>query len=424
MKKLLTVTLFSGVLTLLRMGSGFLISKAVAIYAGPSGIAMLGQVQSVVAAITGIVTAPVGSGTVRFTAENHHKGFSACAPWWGASLRWLICITAIVVPMTVILSGYLSLWTLGDRSYSWVLIVAAVALPLAGANTLFASVINGQQLYRRFVGLGIVSVLLSTCLTLFLISRFGRDGALLSAAISAGVAGVIMTLGIWREPWFKLKYWLGKTDSVAMRAIGGYVAMAVCSSICAAASLILVRNILVAELGWTQTGYWQAVYKISEVYLGVLTIALSTYYLPRLSKITGREQIRSEILQTSKVIIPIVAVLAITVYFLRDFVISVLFTAQFKPARDLFAIQLAGDVIKMASWLFAYPMLSTGATKVFVTTEIVFSVIFVGLTFIMVRIVGLQGATWAFTINYLLYFFVVAFFLPFGKSSVEEQRKD
>ena len=37
-----------------------------------------------------------------------------------------------------------------------------------------------------------------------------------------------------------------------------------------------------------------------------------------------------------------------------------------------FAIQLSGDVIKIAAWLYAYPMVSRGATKWFVGTEIVF----------------------------------------------------
>jgi O-antigen/teichoic acid export membrane protein len=409
-KKLLTVTLFSGLLTMLRMVSGFLVSKVVAIYAGPSGIAMLGQVQSVVAALNGIVAAPVGNGVVRYTAENQEAGFEACAPWWRASLLWMLGIVAIIIPITFIYSSDLALWTLGNANYSWLIIVAAVGLPLAGANTLFASVINGQQLYRRFVGLGMVSVIGSTALTIFLIHEYGRNGALLSAALSAAITGIVMVIGVLREPWLRVGYWWGRVEKKKLSQIGGYVAMAVCSATCASLGVILVRNVIVTKVGWEQTGYWQAVFKISEVYLGVVTMALSTYYLPRLSELQGQD-IRAEILATAKVVMPVVAALALCIYLLRNFVIELLFTQQFSPAKDLFAIQLIGDVIKMASWICAYPMLSRGATVPFISTEIIFSGTFVALTWILVPIFGVQGATIAFTLNYVVYLFVVIFYL-------------
>ncbi len=412
MKKLLTVTLFSGLLTLLRMVSGFVISKVVAIHAGPSGIAMLGQVQSIVAALNGVAAAPVGNGVVRFTAEHREAGFDACAPWWRASLQWLFGMVCLLIPVTMLFSKQLATWTMADPSYAWLLVVVALTLPMAGANTLFASVINGQQLYRRFIGLGIISVVISTALTLVLIYAYGRDGALLSAAISAGVAGVIMGLGVMREPWFRLRFWWGRTDRQHLRQIGGYVAMAVCSASCAALSVILVRNILVSSLGWEQTGHWQAVFKISEIYLGVLTVALSTYYLPRLSGLRDAGDIRKEILHTARVVMPIVSLLALGIYLLRDVAISLLFTQQFAPARDLFAVQLIGDVVKMLSWLFAYPMLSRGATGLFIFSEILFSATFVGLSFVFVNAIGVQGATLAFALNYLAYFIFVVLYLP------------
>jgi len=62
------------------MASGVLIAKVVAVYTGPSGMAMLGQVQSLVAALTGIAGAPGGNGLVRYTAECNKRGFDACAP--------------------------------------------------------------------------------------------------------------------------------------------------------------------------------------------------------------------------------------------------------------------------------------------------------------------------------------------------------
>lgn len=183
--------------------------------------------------------------------------------------------------------------------------------------------------------------------------------------------------------------------------------MAITSALTVPISLILVRTILIHQVGWEATGHWQAVWKISEVYLGVITMALGTYYLPRLSSLVGVDAIADEINKTARIIIPVVAAMALCVYLLRDLAIWILFTSDFTAARDLFAIQLCGDVIKIASWLYAYPMLSRGATKWFMSVEVIFSTTFVILTYIFVSYVGIKGATIAYLVNYSICFLII-----------------
>ncbi|HHQ4569041.1 TPA: O-antigen translocase, partial [Aeromonas hydrophila] len=277
----------------------------------------------------------------------------------------------------------------------------------AAVGTLCNSIINGQQLYRRYVGLGMLSALISGGVMLAMIAWYNIEGALLSTAVQAALIGVVMLIANLRQPWFKLRYWWSAVEPKARKDIGGYMLMAITSALTVPVSLILVRNILIAQVGWDATGQWQAVYKISEVYLGVITMALSTYYLPRLASLSGVDAIVNEIHSTARVIIPIVAAMALGVYLLRDVAISLLFTDAFRSARDLFAIQLTGDVIKIASWLYAYPMLSRGATKWFMGTEILFSLSFVAFSYLFISNMGLQGATVAYFVNYSIYFLIV-----------------
>ena len=394
------------------MASGFVIAKVVAVHTGPTGIAMLGQVQSLFTAMNGIVAAPAGSGVVRYTAENHSLGLEACAPWWRASLKWMLLLLAIVLPISCIFAKPLAQWALGSANYDWLVIVTAVALPLSAANSLIGSVINGQQHYRRFVGLGIVAVVIATALMLTLIIKVQLNGALLAAALFMSISGLVMLLGSIGQPWFKLKYWWGNVDKAHLKGVGGYVAMAMTSAACMPLALLMVRNILVDKVGWQQAGHWQAVYKISEVYLGVITIALSTYFLPKLATLNGTEDVLNEIQNTAKVVMPIVIVLAIAVYLLRDIAISLVFTDEFRPARNLFAVQLVGDVIKILAWLYAYPMLSHGATKWFVATEVFFSSSFILLAFLLVNKYGVSGANWAYVLNYAMYFIVLFLIIP------------
>ncbi|MGL5453204.1 MAG: O-antigen translocase [Aeromonas sp.] len=404
MKRLLKVTAMTGLLTLLRMAMGFVIAKVVAIYTGPTGMVMLGQVQSIVGSLNGIINAPAGSGVVRFTAEYKEQGFDACAPWWRAALQWVLIISAIAIPTGLLLAKSIASWLFNDPQLAWVVMATVSVLPFAAIGTLFNSVINGQQLYRRYVGLGMLSALISGGVMLAMIALYNIDGALLAAAVQGALIGVVMLISNLRQPWFKLRFWWGKVDPKARKQIGGYMLMAITSSLTVPISLIFVRNILIAQVGWDATGQWQAVWKISEVYLGVITMALGTYYLPRLSSLSGVDAIVNEINKTARIIIPIVASMALGVYLLRDVAISLLFTDAFRSARNLFAIQLTGDVIKIASWLYAYPMLSRGATKWFMATEIIFSLSFVALSYLFVSNMGLKGVTVAYLVNYSIYF--------------------
>nr|WP_302469061.1 O-antigen translocase [Vibrio antiquarius] len=356
-----------------------------------------------VGSLNGIINAPVGSGVVRFTAEHKNNGVIACAPWWRAASQWVLIISAFIIPTGLLLADNIAIWLFQDPTLAWVVMVTVSVLPLSAIGTLCNSVINGQQLYRRYVGLGMLSVLLSGGIMLSMITIYNIKGALLAAAVQSALIGLVMVIANLRQPWAKLSYWWGKTDTKARKAIGGYMLMAITSALTVPVSLMLVRGILIEQVGWDATGQWQAVWKVSEVYLGVITMALSTYYLPRLSSLKGSEAIIDEIHKTARVVIPIIAIIATGVYLLRDVAISLLFTDEFRSARELFLCQLIGDVIKILSWLYAYPMVSRGATKWFVSTEIVFSLTFVLLTYVFVSQYGIKGAPLAYMTNYIIY---------------------
>ena len=106
---------------------------------------------------------------------------------------------------------------------------------------------------------------------------------------------------------------------------------------------------------------------------------------------------------------PMVVILALFIYLSKDLVVTILFTNEFQDSKRLFLFQLCGDVLKIGSWLYAYPMLSRGATKWFVCSEILFSFVFVGLSYLFVSWLGASGVPIAYLANYAIYFvFVVS----------------
>lgn len=402
-EKIINSNLFYRDVNFFKMISGFIISKIVAIYTGPSGIVLFGQIQSIVSALNGVINSPVGPGIVRFTAENHRKGLEHCYKWWIAGLSWVCIISAIIIPLSITLSSHIAFWTLGSEKYSWVIILTACLLPLTAIGTFISSVINGFQNYKVYVLLGIISAFLSLIIMIALIV-FGKiNGALLAISVQNALIGGVMIIYASSQPWFNLRWLYGRVHKTYYKDIQRYIVMAITSAIVVPGSLIIVRNIIIHYVGWTEAGYWQAVWKISETYLAIITIALSTYYLPRLSSLSQKDDIIKEISSSLKIIIPLVMFFSMGIYLSRDFIISLLFTKEFLGARMLFQVQLIGDILKIASWLYAYVMISKGMTQLFVISEVLFSLLFISFSLVFIRCYGLIGVTYAYCLNYFIY---------------------
>ena len=413
MKKFLQVTILSAIYTFIKMIVGFIIGKVVAIYTGPSGVAMLGQVQSLITIVAGTTSAPVSTGLVRYTAENWQEGQEACAPWWRACLRVTLFLFLLIIPVVIILSKNISELLFSDGQYTWLIIFACCILPFSIINTLIASVLNGQQFYKQYILVGMFSVFISTMFMILLIVAYNLKGALIATAINSAIAGLVLVLFCLNKSWFRFKYWWGKTDKDKIIKIIHYTLMALVSVISMPTALMCIRKILIAKTGWEDAGQWQAVWKISEVYLGVVTIALSTYFLPRLTIIKTSFLIKKEVNSTILYIISITSFMALSIYLFRDLVITVLFTEQFRSARELFLLQLIGDVIKIAGFLYAYPLQSQGHTKLFISSEVIFSMLFIITTYIFVVNYGVHGANISYVITYSLYFVFAFVFTNF-----------
>lgn len=405
MKRLLTVTILAGLLTLFKMLMGFIIAKAVAVNTGPAGMALIGQVQSIVAGLTGAVNSPGSVAVVRYTSEHHSEGVEKCSPWWRASVYWTLVILGVMVPCGVLFSNNISSWLFNTKEYWWLIILVLFCLPFSALGNIIISVINGEQSYKKYMVLGFISTLLSGALMLFFIYKYNIKGALIACAMQSGITGIIIFLACSREQWVKPKLWFGSVDREHKNKVFSYILMSLISAISMPATLIIVRNVIIANDGWSAAGEWQAVWKISEAYLGVITIALGTYFLPKISALQNMPEIKRITNQFATLIIPAVILMAVIIYFSRDFVIKLLFTSDFLGARELFLVQLIGDVIKIICWLYSYSLLSKGIVKQYIFLELLYSVIFVISAYVFVPMFGVSGANYAYCLAYLIYLF-------------------
>lgn len=407
---LIKTSLLNAIAVLIKMLTMLGINKVLAIYVGPAGYAALGQFQNAVQMITTFASGAINTGVTKYTAEYFEDQAQQHKVWRTAGTIALIGSTFTGL-LVALLNQHLATWFLDDTQYSNVFVWFGLTLVFFVFNALLLAILNGKKDISRYVVINIAGSIFSLGITSLMIIGLGLKGALLALAINQSLVFLVTLTLCYRTTWFRFKYLIGAIDKQIAVNLGKYTAMSLTSAATVPVSQILVRNHYVQTLGWEAAGHLEAMWRLSSTYLMFVTTTLGIYYLPRLSELKNYEDIRKEVIQGYKIILPIAASCAILIFLLRDVIVNILFTSEFSSMRQLFAWQMFGDTLRIGSWILAYVMLGKALVKMYIITEITFSLSFFVLTWMLTNNFGIKAAPIAHAINYLAYWILMYFLL-------------
>ena len=393
---------FNAISTLVRMLTGLISVKVVASIIGPCGIALLGQLNNFSTILLGVANGGINSGITKYVAE-YKEDESAIKKILSNALQITLFFTFIVSLGLIILHNQLSRLVMLSDEYGYVFLIFGFTIFLYTLNTLLISILNGYKEFKRYVIVNISGTIVGLLFTICFVFSMGLKGALISAV---SYQSVVFFITFWicrKAPWLSVIYYRERLDRKMLRRFLNYSAMTLVSLSVVPVSQMLLRGYVISEISMTEAGWWEAMNRISNVYLMVITTSFSIYYLPRLSEIKEISELRYEIFKCYKVIIPILLSGLTLVSLLRHFVVMILFSPDFYPMESLFIWQLLGDFFKISSWLLAFLMVAKSMTKTFIATEVVFSGLFVVLGYLFMNLNGVVGITQAYFVNYVIY---------------------
>lgn len=353
---LVKTSLLNGIAVAVKVASALVLNKILAVYVGPAGYAVIGQFQNAVAIIVSLAGGVVATGVTKVTAHHFDDEAKQHAVWQTA-IRFSLGASIIASIVLLLMGNSLAQWLLNRADMSNVFVWLALTLPAMAANNLLLAIVNGKKEVGIYVTANIIGSLISMLVTGLLAFNFGLYGALVAFAINPAIVLLATAAIVVRRDWFKAKFLWGQMNRPALRELSGFALMGLTSALTVPISYMFIRDHLATSLGLSAAGYWQASWKISEIYLMLVTTTLSVYYLPRLAEIRTAPELKKEIIKVYRFVMPIVIVGALLIFLMRDLIINILFTAEFMPMRELFTWQLTGDVIKIGSFVLAYIML-------------------------------------------------------------------
>ena len=407
---LVKTSLLNGIAVVVKVASALVLNKILAVYVGPAGYAVIGQFQNAVSIVVNLAGGVVATGVTKATAQHYDDEAKQHAVWQTA-IRFSLVASLIAGTSLLFLGNWMSEWLLHRADMSGVFVCLALSLPAMAASNLLLAIVNGKKEIGIYVTANIFGSLISLLITGLLAYMFGLYGALVAFTINPAAALLSTAAMVMRRDWFKAKFLWGQVNGKALRELAGFGLMGLTTALTVPVTYMLIRGHLATNLGLNAAGYWQASWKISEIYLMLITTTLTVYYLPRLAEIKTAQEMKNEIFKVYRFVMPLVLVSALTIFLLRDFIINTLFTSEFMPMRKLFAWQITGDVIKIGAFVLAYVMLGRAMTKSYVITEIAFCASFFLLTWVFVSKWDLLGVAIAYAVNYSMYWICIFFLI-------------
>lgn len=406
---LLKIASFNSVATVVRVISGLLTSKAIAVYVGAEGMALVGNLRNFLTAIQSFTTLGFNNGIVKYIAEFKTEASRL------SKVVSTILISFIVTSFIVALLCYFNAGAINDYiftaryDYAYVIKILAFTLPFHAVNVFFVSVLNGLSRHRLYIKINILGQIIGLLTTLFLIWKSHIDGALIAIVVVPVALFLVLFSGFFEIKQFFKALNIGTFNIGAFKNLSSFSVMALFSSVMTPMVMIAIRNYLIDTIGQKEAGFWEAMLRISNYYLMFISTLITLYLLPKLSAIHTNKEFRDEVFKFYKQIIPVFAVGLIAIYFLRTVIIHIVFTDELLPVKELFLWQLLGDFVKVLSMVISYQFLAKRMIWHYLITEIISIAVLYVLSVYFIDVYGVNGAPMAHFVTYVIYTAMVVF---------------
>ena len=399
---------WSSISALLKIGLGFFSAKVSAVYLGPAGMVLVGQINNFMQVTAGAIGNGANTAVVSLTAQ-HGDSREKLQQLWGSAMRLVIALAALTGLVVALAAGPLSSWLFFSAAYWPIILLAGIVLLLAVADNVVTGALNGLKQLNTIARAGIVASVIEFALFVSMTYAFGIGGALVAMTLVYGVRLAISCSIAIRSGLIQPTELFRGFDRQSLRDIIGFYPMLLAHSIALPLGLLLVRGIIVRGAGLEQAGFLQAAWRLSDVYVGVLTTALGLFFMAQFSSLSEEAERGAMLRRTIVQVTAVTAAAALGIYVLRDLVVRLVLTPQFLPMTFLLPFQLLGDVFKMACYPLQVALVSRRRSALYIAQAIGGPAAYVVLTSALVPRWGMEGATVAYASAYgVTFLFLVA----------------
>lgn len=414
-KEILSKPLFkaislNGISILIKIFVGFITSKFIAIFVGPSGMALVGNLRNFLTTTEAFASLGFENGVVKYVAEHQAEEQQLKKTLSTIFITVLFSCLALSLGL-FLLSDYLNNTVFGAKyNYGFIFKSLAVALPFYIGNIFLIATINGFGAYKKVIYINIIGSLIGLLASVLLIWKLNTEGALLSIIVTPSVLFIVSFVAINQELKIVRLINLSSYNLSFLKNLSSYSLMALVSAVFGPLVFLAIRKNIILTLGLEQAGFWEAMTRISSYYFMFITSLIAIYYLPKLAIAKDKTETKALFWNYFKGILPIFTIGMIVLYFLRNLVIQFVFSEEFLPVSKLFFWQLLGDVFKAAAFILGYQFYAKKLTKAFIVSELFSLFVLYFSSIYLVAQFSIEGVVMAHAFTYFIYFITLCIY--------------
>ena len=229
----------------LRIVAGILISKFIAIYIGPQGMALVGNLRNFLSALQSIAISGLYKGVVRTVSQVKDNAIELTKTlstvfYFGffssVFLAFLCYYNAEFINDIIFSSNY---------NYSYIIQTLAIVLPFYALNMFAFSIMNGFSKHKYLLLINILGQILGLLVTLLLIYQENIDGALLGIVITPALNLLITIVGIAFRKSLMSSIKITQISLSVLNKLSPNMIMALVSAIAMPIVMIIIINYLI-----------------------------------------------------------------------------------------------------------------------------------------------------------------------------------
>ena len=394
--------------------AGILTSKAIAVFIGVEGMALIGNLRNFLSIIQTFSILGFYNGLVKSISEVKNDAFELSKTLSTAFYLGFFA-TILLAFYSYYNSEFINNFLFSvNYNYAYVIRIMALALPFYALNMFSFSIMNGFSKFKILLIINIIGQVLGLSVTLLLIYQNNIDGALIAAVIAPSLILLITFVGIMNQRSLVSSVKISNVSFEVLKKFGPFAILALVTAIAIPMVSIVIRNYIIDEVGIKEAGHWEAMQRISDYYLMFINSLITLYFLPRFSEIDTKKEFRKEVFSFYKTTMPIFGIGLILIYLLRSFLVKLIFSDAFEPTQDLFLWQLLGDFVKVLSIVIAYQFIAKKMFLHFIIIQIFLVIIIYLSSIYLIDIYGVKGAVIGHFVSYLMHYGIIL--LIFGTS--------
>ena len=392
----------SGLSTAISLLARLISTKIVAVYLGTNGMFLMGQLKDFLRLGNTIGSFGIENGIVKYVSE-YESEKTKLSDIIGTSFKINLASALIFSSLILVFKNQISDFLQINFSENFYFLILIFSIISASIHTCFLSIYNGLNKIKLYVLVNIFSNIVSAIILVILVLEMQIIGAFYALAINQIFSLLINIILFFIYKPFEIRWVFKQFVYDNLKKLSSFSLMAVVGPTCLIISTFIVRDFIFTEFGSDYAGSWEAMWRISAIYLLFLITTFKFYLIPTFSKLNNNE-LKKEVFKIWKVVIPIIIIITAGVYITKDLIINILLSEEFILINTIIFFHLLGDVIKINCWVLGNIMISKADTKSFIFFQIEWSVVFVALTYLFIGKYGFVGVSISYFITYIIHF--------------------